>query len=72
MVPLSPSGCASGFSFAKKKTNKGNSHPNVLLSFFWYVAHNQIQTLPVSFDLLKLAIVSFTCPRRIPKETRRV
>ena len=32
------------------------------LSFFWYVVHNQIQTLLVSFDLFKLMILRFTCP----------
>ena len=41
------------------------------LSFFWYVVHNQIQTLLVilislkrssCFDLFKLVILHFTCP----------
>jgi len=45
---------ASNLFFARAKESS--------LSFFWYVVHNQIQTLLVSFDLFKLAIMRFACP----------
>ena len=42
-----------------------SAHPRTCSShslLLWYVAHNQIQTLLVPFDLFKLVILRFTCP----------